>query len=173
MALAAIFIVWFILQKTTFGFELKAVGFNQNGAEYAGMKVKRDVILSMMISGALAGLAGAVFYLGYTDNMKIGVLPSMGLDGIAVSLVGLNSPIGVIFSSFLLGFMNAGKGFMTTSTSVPNELIPIINGVIIFFAAVNLMLKNGIIKLSMITGIFKTTKKTPAITKGEGGDAGV
>jgi simple sugar transport system permease protein len=159
MALGAVVVIWFILQKTTFGFELKAVGFNQTGAEYAGIKVSRNIILSMVISGALAGLGGAVFYLGYTDNIKIGVLPSIGLDGIAVSLVGLNSPIGVIFSSFLLGFMNAGKGFMTTSTQVPNELVPIINGVIIFFAAVNLMLKNGIVSLSKLSDRLKKVIK--------------
>jgi general nucleoside transport system permease protein len=147
LAAFAVVVVWWILEKTTFGYELKAVGFNPHAAEYAGMKVNRNMILSMMIAGALAGLAGAVFYLGYTDNMKIGVQPTQAIDGIAVALVGLNSPIGVVFAAFLFGFMNAGKLFMQSSTEVPNELVPIINGIIIFFAAANLMLKAWLQKM--------------------------
>lgn len=141
LALIAAILIWWVLEKTTFGYELKAVGFNKDAAKYAGMKVNRNIILSMMIAGALAGLAGATYYLGYTDNVKIGILPDQGFDGIAVSLLGLNSPIGVIASAFLFGFMNAGKGFMQSSTNVPNELVPIITGIIIFFAATNLMIK--------------------------------
>ncbi len=141
LALLAVLLIWWILEKTTFGYELKAVGFNQHAAQYAGMKVNRNIVLSMMISGALAGLAGATFYLGYTDNIKIGILPAQGLDGIAVALLGLNAPIGVLLSAFLFGFMNAGKLFMQSSTEVPNELVPIIIAVVIFFAAANLMIK--------------------------------
>jgi len=147
IALIVAVIVWFILEKTTFGYELKAVGFNQEAARYAGMKVNRNIILSMMISGAISGLAGATYYLGYTNNLKIGELPSAGFDGIAVSLLGLNTPLGVVLSAGLFGFMNAGKGFMKSATSVPNELVPIIMAVIIFFAATNLMIKSWITKL--------------------------
>lgn len=146
-ALLAVVIVWWVLEKTTFGYELKAVGFNPHAAEYAGIKVGRNMVFSMMIAGALAGLAGAVFYLGYTDNIKIGALPSQGFDGIAVALVGLNSPFGVLMAAFLFGFMNAGKLFMQSSTEVPNELVPIINGIIIFFAAANLIFKIWLQKL--------------------------
>lgn len=142
LALIAVFIIWFILEKTTFGYELKAVGFNSNAAEYAGMKVDRNIILSMMISGALSGLAGATYYLGFTNNIKIGVLPPHGFDGIAVALLGLLSPIGVLFSSFLFGFMNSGKLFMQTSARVPNDLVPIIIATIVFFSASNLMVKS-------------------------------
>lgn len=147
-ALFAVIIVWWILDKTTFGYELKAVGFNPDAAEYAGIKVGRSLVLSMMIAGALAGLAGAVFYLGYTDNIKIGMLPSQGFDGIAVALVGLNNPFGALLAAFLFGFMNAGKLFMQSSTEVPNELVPIINGIIIFFAAAHLIFKIWLQKLS-------------------------
>lgn len=140
-ALAAVVIIWWVMERTVFGYELKAVGFNGQAAKYAGMKVSRNIILSMMIAGGLAGLAGAVFYLGYTDNIKIGVLPSQGFDGIAVALLGLNNPFGVALAAFLFGFMNAGKLFMQSATAVPNELVPIINAIIIFFAAIYLMIK--------------------------------
>lgn len=147
LALVAALIIWWILDKTTFGYELKAVGFNPHAAQYAGMEVGRNIIFSMVIAGALAGLAGAVFYLGYTDNIKIGMLPAQGFDGIAVALVGLNNPIGVILSAFLFGFMNAGKLFMQSATAVPNELVPAINGIIIFFAAANLAINTWLQKL--------------------------
>ncbi len=141
IALFAAVFIWWMLNKTTFGFELRAVGFSPDAAEYAGMKVNRNIIYSMMISGALAGLAGAAFYLGYTDNIKIGVLPTQGFDGIAVALLGLNTPLGAVLAAFLFGAMNAGKLFMQSSTDVPNELVSIIIATIIFFAATNLMIK--------------------------------
>lgn len=141
IAIASVFVVWWILEKTTFGYELKAVGFNIFASGYAGMKVNRNMTLSMMISGALAGLAGATYYIGYADNIKIGMLPAQGYDGIAVALLGLNSPLGVSLSAFIFGFMNAGRLFMQSATEVPNELVPIIVAIIIFFSATSLMLE--------------------------------
>ncbi|WP_163192453.1 ABC transporter permease [Clostridium thermarum] len=143
LALAAVILVWFILEKTTFGYELKAVGFNIHASKYAGMKVNRNMVLAMMISGALAGLAGAVFYLGYTDNIKIGPpLPAAGYDGIAVALVGLNNPFGVLLASFLFGLMNAGSLFMNSAAGVPRELVSIIIAIIVFFSATSLMFES-------------------------------
>ena len=150
LALAAVVLVWWILEKTTFGYELKAVGFNIHASKYAGMKVNRNMVLSMMISGALAGLAGATFYIGYANNIKIGMLPAQGFEGIAVALLGMNNPFGVALAAFLFGFMNAGRLFMQSATRVPNELVPIIIAVIIFFAATSLMLQTFIQKMDKI-----------------------
>lgn len=152
IALAAVVFVWWLLEKTTFGYELKSVGFNINASKYAGMKVNKNMVYSMMIAGALAGLAGATFYLGYADNMKIGTLPSQGIDGIAVALLGLNAPVGVLLSAFLFGIMNAGSLFMNSATDVPNELVSIIVAIIIYFAATSLMLESW---LNRIRKIFK------------------
>lgn len=146
LAIACIFIIWWLLEKTTFGYELKAVGFNLHASKYAGMKVNRNMVLSMMIAGGLAGLAGATYYIGFADNIKIGVLPTHGFDGIAVALLGLNTPFGVGLTALLFGMMNAGRLFMQASTNVPNELVPIIIAIIIFFAATSLMLKSFIQK---------------------------
>ena len=148
IAIFAAIAVWFILEKTTFGYELKAVGFNTFAAKYAGMKVNRNIIASMMISGLLAGLAGATYYIGYSDNIKIGVLPSLGFDGMAVALLGQSTPIGVVLSAFLFGMMSAGKEIMQLQANVPNELVPIIIAVIIFFAAANLMIKEWLKKVA-------------------------
>ncbi|MDA3846280.1 MAG: ABC transporter permease [Vallitaleaceae bacterium] len=157
IAIIAAVIIWFVLDRTTFGYELKAVGYNKDAAKYAGIKVDRNIIFSMMISGALAGLAGATYYLGYSQNLKIGELPSLGFDGIAVSLLALNTPLGVLLSGALFGFMNAAKSFMTASTDVPNELVPIIMAIIIYFAATNLMIKSWIKKLGQL--LFRQPKK--------------
>ena len=144
IALASVFIVWWLLQRTTFGYELKACGYNLHAARYAGMSVDRNRILSMMIAGVLAGLAGVSYYAGYANNIKIGVLPSQGPDGIAVALLGLNTPIGVLLAALLLGLMTAGRLFMQSYTNVPYELISIIISVIIYFAATSKMLEEWI-----------------------------
>jgi simple sugar transport system permease protein len=142
LALVSIFIIWWILDKTTFGFEIKATGFNRDSAEYAGMKVNKNIILSMMISGGLAGLAGATYYLGFTDKMIIGILPSQGFDGISVALIGANHPIGILVSSFLLAIIQSGSDQMDAVANVPNEFVSIIVAVIIFFAATNKTVKS-------------------------------
>lgn len=141
LAIIACFVIWFILEKTTFGYELKAVGYNPDAAHYAGMKVNRNIILSMIIAGCLAGLAGATYYVGYTNHIKVGVLPPQGFDGIAVALLGLNTPIGVFLSAFLFGFMKVGGEFMQAMTSVPKELIDIIISTIIYFSAIALLIQ--------------------------------
>lgn len=119
IAIICVILVKFILDKTTLGFGLKTVGFNRHCAEYAGIKVNSNVVISMMIAGGLAGLAGLTFYTGYSRNMQIGVLPAQGFDGIAVALLGASNPIGVFFSSLFFGILQSGKGFMNAMTSVP------------------------------------------------------
>lgn len=140
LALTAVIVVWFILNKTILGYELKAVGFNRFGAEYAGMKVNRNIVISMMIAGALSGLAGVVQYAGNASIMQIGVMPSQGFDGIAVSLLGANSPIGVLFSALFFGILYVGKGFMNAAVKVPPELADTIIATIIYFAATSMIM---------------------------------
>lgn len=140
-------VVYIVLEKTTFGFELKAVGFNKNAAKYAGMKVNRNIVLSMAIAGALAGMGGAAYYIGYTDHIKMGILPGYGFDGIAVSLLGLNSPIGVFLSSFLFGYLKNGGSFMASNTTIPKELVDIVIATIIYFSAISVVVEDFIKKL--------------------------
>ncbi len=137
-----------ILDKTTLGFELKAAGYNKSAAEYAGIKVNRNIVISMMISGALAGLAGLTFYAGYSLNMQIGVMPAQGFDGIAVALLGTGNYIGVALSSLFFGILHVGKGFMSANTAVPPEIADTIIAVIIYFTATSLLLKKFWTKFS-------------------------
>ncbi len=141
VALFAVIVIKFIMDKTTLGYELKAVGHNRYGAEYAGIKVNRSVVLSMMIAGGLAGLAGVSYYCGYSGKIQIGVLPTQGFDGIAVALLGASSPIGVVFSALFFGLLKAGKGFMSGNTLVPPELADTIIAVIIYFTATSVMFR--------------------------------
>ncbi len=140
LALIAVLGIWFTLNKTVLGYELKAVGFNRFGAEYAGMPVNRNIVISMMIAGALAGLAGVIQYTGNANIMQIGVMPSQGFDGIAVALLGASSPIGVIFSSLFFGILYVGKGFMNAAVKVPPELADTIMATIIYFAATSMVM---------------------------------
>ncbi len=139
-AIGAVLLIAFILNRTVLGYELKAVGFNRHAAEYAGMPVNRNVALSMMISGALAGLAGLTFYTGYASNMQIGTLPSQGYDGIAVALLGANAPTGVAAAALFSGILQSGKGYMSAMTQVPPEIADTIIAIIIYFAATSVLI---------------------------------
>ncbi len=141
VAILAVIVIKFIMDKTTLGFELKAVGHNRYGAEYAGIKVNKSIVLSMMIAGGLAGLAGVSYYCGYSGKIQIGVLPTQGFDGIAVALLGASSPIGVVFSATFFGILQAGKGFMSSNTMVPPEIADTIIAVIIYFTATSVMFR--------------------------------
>lgn len=137
VAVAAVIVIWFILNKTVLGYELKAVGFNKSAAEYAGMSVNRNVVFSMMIAGCLSGLAGVAQYVGNASNIQIGVMPSQGFDGIAVSLLGANNPVGILISALFFGVLYSGKGFMNANTSIPPEIADTIIATIIYFAAIS------------------------------------
>jgi general nucleoside transport system permease protein len=144
LALLSVAVIAVILNRSVLGYELKAAGFNRYASEYAGMNVQRNIILSMVISGALAGLGGATLYVGYASNMQIGVLPSHGFDGIAVALLGSNTPIGVLGSALFFGILHSGKGFMNAMTEIPPEIGDTIIATIIYFAATSVLIDRGL-----------------------------
>ncbi|MFV0519557.1 MAG: ABC transporter permease [Lachnospirales bacterium] len=147
IGIITIILIFILIEKTTFGFELKAVGFNKDAAKYSGMKVNRNIIVSMAIAGALAGLGGALYYTGYRSNINYGVLPSFGFDGIAVSLLALNSSIGVMFSSFLFGVLRGGGEFMVASIGIPKEIVDTVIAVIIYISAISLPIELFLINI--------------------------
>lgn len=136
ISIIAAAVMWVLLEKTTKGFELRAVGYNQDAAHYAGMNVNRNIILSMVISGAFAGVAGAMEGLGTFNYVSVkSAFTGIGFDGIAVALLGGNTPIGIIFSAFLFGALKIGALNMPMEANVPNELVEIVIALIIFFVA--------------------------------------
>ena len=140
LAIIAVVVIWFILQKTTLGFNLKAVGSNRYCAEYAGIKVNRSIMVSMAIAGALSGLAGLTYYCGYSNIMEMAKMPNEGFDGIAVALLGNCSPVGVFFAAIFFGILKMGKGFLTAGTGIPTEVADTIIATIIYFTATNVIL---------------------------------
>ncbi len=144
IALAAIIVIGVILNSTVLGYQLKAAGFNRFASEYAGMNVHRNIILSMVIAGALAGAGGMTLYTGYASNIQIGVMPSQGFDGIAVALLGSNSPIGVLGAALFFGVLHSGKGFMNAMTEIPPQIGDTIIATIIYFAATSVLIENGL-----------------------------
>lgn len=128
--------IWYILKNTTLGYQLKAVGYNKDAAEYGGINIKKNVVVSMAISGAIAGIAGATQVLGVTE--QIGILTATegyGFDGIAVSLIAGNNPLGAIPAGLLFGGLQYGGAKLNT-IGAPSEIINIVIGVIVFFVAI-------------------------------------
>lgn len=135
LAVITAFLVKFLLDRTTFGYELKCVGTSRNAARYAGINVGKNIISAMFFSGALAGLAGVTYYLGYFGSIQPKVLPSTGFDAIAVSLLANSNPIGIIFSSFLITVISKGSTYMNSASGLESEIASVITGVILLFAA--------------------------------------
>lgn len=135
LALIFAVIVLVLLNRTTLGFELRTVGLNKHAANYAGMNAKRNIILAMVLSGALAGLGGVMNGLGEFRNVFLtnGVAPAIGFDGMAVALLGGLNPIGTIFASLLFGGLKTGGTFMPLAAGVPSEIVDIVTAAIIFF----------------------------------------
>ncbi len=142
IALIIVIILHIILKKTTFGYELKGVGLNRHAAKYAGISENKSIILSMAISGLLAGLGGGMLYLsGAGNNIAVqDLLPSEGFDGIAISLLGLNEPIGVFLASILIGYLKLGGQAIQTLGYAP-ELITIITSFILYVSALSVLFK--------------------------------
>lgn len=135
LAVIATFGIKFILDKTKLGYEMKTVGSNAKAAKYAGIHVGRTIVIAMLISGALAGLAGVTFYLGYNTSIQPKVLSSVGYDAIAVSLLGNANPIGSMFSAFLITIISKGSTYMSSAAGVPQEISAVITGLILLFSA--------------------------------------
>ena len=134
-AIAAAIGLKFFLDKTRRGFELRAVGAQPKAARYAGAKVGQNIMLAMIISGALAGLAGVTYYLGYYDSITPKELSSTGFDAIAVSLLGNSNPIGILFSSVLVTTVDKGATYMSSAMDVQREISQVITGIILLFSA--------------------------------------
>ena len=149
VAIAVAVAIWIILNKTTFGYELKACGHNKNAAKYAGINDKKNIVLSMTIAGALAGLGAGLFYLSGSKEWEPLVstaLPAAGFNGISVALLASSDPIGCIFSALFIAHITTGGGFMDASI-FPGEVSDIISGVVIYLCAFSLLFKTGILKV--------------------------
>ena len=136
LAVVMAIIVWVILNKTKFGYELKATGSNYNAARYCGMKENRNIILTMMIAGSLAGMGAAMLYLTGIEDWEttIASVPAMGFNGIAVAFLGGLSPLGSILSAFFIQYITAGGGNVDLQVYC-SQISSLISSLIIYLCA--------------------------------------
>ena len=158
LTIIAAIAVWIILSKTRFGYELKATGNNKNAAKYAGMAQNRNIILTLMISGALAGLGASLLYqTGYMRwECTQSSVPSMGFNGIAAAFLGGLHPIGAVFSSFFIQHITDGGQYVNTNF-YSSQITDVISSVIIYLCGFVLF-----IKLTMKRGLARKEEKKEA-----------
>jgi simple sugar transport system permease protein len=134
-------LAWWLLWHTTLGYEIRTVGLNPSAANYAGMKVAFTVIITMFLSGLLAGLGGAVETLGIVGRYQPGFNVGLGFDGITIALLGKTHPFGVIPAALLVGAMRAGSSQMQFSADVAAEIIDVILAVLLFFVTADMVVR--------------------------------
>ena len=136
VVVVCVLIYWFIIEKTTFGYSLRATGFNKESARFAGMKVERNVVASMAIPGAFAGAAGAIVILGIFKYGRIfSAMDNYGFDGISVALVGTASAPGIVLAGFLFGLLKAANTSLQLF-NIPMEISELMQATIIFLVAI-------------------------------------
>ncbi len=142
IALAAVPIIWWILYRSTIGFEIRTVGANPDAARYAGMRPRMLIILTMTVGGLLAGLAGAIEILGVQGYLPAAYATTVGFDAITVALLGRANPFAIFFAGLLLGALRAGAPLMQIKAGVPIQMIDILQGVILFFLAADVIVRH-------------------------------
>jgi ABC-type uncharacterized transport system permease subunit len=142
IAVALVAVIWFLLKRTILGYELRAIGLNPTAAENAGIKIDRGIIISLVISGAIAGLGGAVEIMGVHKRFIDGFSPGYGWDGLAVALVGGLNPVGSMLASILFGALRSGGVVMARSTGVPLDINILLQGLVILFVAAPALIRS-------------------------------
>lgn len=135
LALVVAYLVYWFLFKTTLGFEIRSVGANPDGSKYAGMSVVKNYVLVMVLSGGLAGMAGAAQVLGVDHWVGQGFSAGYGFDAIALALLGKSHPLGVVLAAIVFGILRSGATRMQSMAGIPIDIISIIQGLVIIFVA--------------------------------------
>jgi simple sugar transport system permease protein len=135
IALAIAWFTWWFLFKTKWGFALRTVGANPNAARYAGLNIVNLTVISMTLSGALAGLAGANEVLGVNYNLALAFSSGTGFDAIAIALLGKNHPLGVVLAGLLFGTLRSGATRMQVAAGIPVDIISILQALVLVFIA--------------------------------------
>lgn len=141
LAIIAAIVVWWLLWRTTIGFEIRTTGLNPNAARYAGIRVAFTVILTMVLSGFLAGLGGAVETQGVVYRYQPGFNVGLGFDGITIALLAQSHPLGILPASILVGAMKAGASQMQFDADVAKEITDVIQALMLFFIAADMIVR--------------------------------
>jgi simple sugar transport system permease protein len=162
LALIMVFVIWWLLNKSTPGFEIRTVGANPDAAQYAGMSITRNFVLAMALSGALGGLAGASQVMGLEHNLKAAFSAGYGFDSIAIALLAKSNPIGIIPAAIFWGALRNGAGLMQLQSGISISLINIIQALVIVFVAAD----------QIVRGIYRIRQRgggQVVFTRGWGG----
>jgi len=151
IALVIAWLIWFLLFKTTWGLDLRTVGTNPRAAKYAGLSTVRTIIIGMSLSGALAGMAGAVQVLAVNRSMAMGLSSGYGFDSIALALIGGNHPLGVVLAAILFGTLRNGATRMMVTSQIPIDIVDVIQAFILMFVAAP----------AIIRSLYRLKKKGP------------
>ena len=163
IALVAVFLYWYLMKKTTTGFEIRSVGTNATASRYAGMSAKKNIMLSMLLSGGFAGLGGVVQGLGtYQNYFTQTTSLDIGWDGLSVALLGGGTAVGILLASLLFSILKIGGLGMQTIAGIPYEIVSIVIAAIIFFVAIQY-----VIGLLFKTKRAKETQKDTATEETE------
>lgn len=141
IAIAVCIAVKYFMERTKLGYEIRAVGMNSKAAETAGIKMGKVMMITMFISGAIAGLAGAGHVLGVDRRFIDGFSPGFGFDGIAVAALAADSPVGVIFSGIIFGALRAGSMVLNRTTNIPTDFVNVIQALVVLFVAAPMLVK--------------------------------
>jgi simple sugar transport system permease protein len=141
IAFAAVPVIYWLLNRSIFGFEIRTVGASPSAARYAGIHPGRLIILTMSLSGMLAGMAGAGQVLGITHFVSASFSTSAGFDAITIALLGRVHPVGVLFAALLFGVMRAGSALMQITVRVPVEIIDVIQAIILLFLTAEILVR--------------------------------
>ena len=141
LALGIAVLLWWVLWKTNLGFEIRTAGTNPDAAKYAGINVQRTIILAMLFSGMLAGLAGAIEVSALNFRHELGFSSGYGFDAIAIALLGKTHPLGVVIASILFGAMRNGATRMQFLTQIPTDIISVIQALILLFVAADAIIR--------------------------------
>jgi simple sugar transport system permease protein len=141
IALAVVPLIWWVLTRSTVGFEVRTVGANPDAARYAGMRPRLLMIGTMSVGGALAGMAGTIEILGVAGYMPAAYATNIGFDAITVALIGRANPFGILFGALLLGVLRAGAPTMQIVAGIPVEMVDILQGVMLFFLAADIIVR--------------------------------
>jgi simple sugar transport system permease protein len=128
-------VIWWLLTRTTTGFEFRSIGKNPNAARVAGMNVERNWVLVMLIAGGLAGLAGSGVILGTDFSLNNLSYGTYGIDAITVALLGRGKPLGVVLAGLLFGALHAGAPLMQAATGTSVDMVTVLEAIIVLFVA--------------------------------------
>jgi ABC-type uncharacterized transport system permease subunit len=166
IAIVAVAFIWWLLYRTTLGFEIRTVGANPDAARYAGMRPRFLLVLTMSLSGLLAGTAGAGVVLGVTHLMTSSFGTTVGFDSIAVALLARSNPLGIPFAALLFGAMRAGAGLMQIKAGIPVELVDVVQATVLLFLVASPVLR----RLFRLRGVQSGLGSTETIARTYGSE---